>query len=312
MLTKNILNPEERVSFLMVPDEGGGSESPPEENPEIAFEDDTDDEIIISDEPLEDDTSSDPAPDVTKEDLLSRIESMQEQMQNAQQRGDEVSALREGIGELAKSMKSAPSERDLQGQQSQQPQESEDEYRKKFNENFYDDPYSYMQDFTMKKLGPEFNRILSTQEKMFRKEIQRDPSRKDTYSKYKDEIEEEYQQIPQYQRMTDPDAMAKAHDRVVSRHIDDIVQQKVQEALQEQQGSGQQNQRRQGANRQSSQPLYAESSNTPKPTGGQKRQPKRLSTREARWADNKGLPYDKALEILSRKPNLKEKINGNR
>jgi hypothetical protein len=300
------LNPEERVHFLYMADDAGGAGG---ENPEIEFEDE--DDIVISDEPLEDDTPQDPAPEVSKEDLLAKIESMQQQMQDAQRRGDEVSALREGIAELGKSMQTAPTQAELnQQQQPRQPQESEDEYRKKFNENFYDDPYSYMQDFTMKKLGPEFNRILSTQEKMFKREIQRDPQRKETYSKYQDEIEQEYQQIPQYQRMTDPDAYAKAHDRVVARHIDEIVQQRVQEAMQNAGAQNTQNTQNTQGREGAKEPIHAEAASNPRPQAEPKKRQKRLTNREARWADNRGLPYAKALEILERHPERRAKING--
>lgn len=290
-----------RMVFYSPEDEGGtGGDGGETEFSQMESSDDF--EIVVSDEELPDAGE----PDISKGELLAKIQEQQAAIEAAQARGDEVAALQAGLRDLGTTLRD-------QGSAEQAPVAGvpfdEEAYKEKFNQEFYNDPYKFMQDFAQKKIGPEFQRMAQRQEELFKREIKFDPERKETFEKYKDEIEKEYKSIPNYERFNDSEAFTKAHDRVVSRHLNEIIEARVQEALeanaQVKQSQVQSRQER-GFNESGS--SYGASAQGQ----GQAQGPKkvRLSTAEARWAETKGLTTRKAYEVLQRRPELRRAING--
>ena len=147
------------------------------------------------------------------------------------------------------------------------------------------------------------------QEELFKREIKFDPERKETFEKYRDEIEKEYKAMPNYERFNDPEAFTKAHDRVVARHLNEIIDARVRDALE---AGEQQRQSAQAPANRGTGGFNETGSSYGASASAQASGPKkvRLSTAEARWAETKGLTTRKAYEVLQRRPELRRVING--
>lgn len=261
---------------------------------ELQFEDEQDDEIIVSDEVPE----PEPTPDPEKEQLRQQLELMQAQLAEVSTKSSEAQALKEGISALGEKL--SPSE----PKQQQQPWESDEDFAKRVKDEFYDDPVKVLNEFAMRKIGPELQRLAAANEKTWKREILRDPRRKDTFELYKDEIEKEYQNVPVQERYTDPDAIVRVHDLVVSRHLDEIIESRVNERVQ--QGTGQQ--ATQAPTRRV--PTYSESGGVTPSASSMQRTPKRtLTTAEAAWASKRGMIREKAYEFFQRNPDVKKIVN---
>jgi hypothetical protein len=226
------------------------------------------------------------------------MENLQEQIEKEKAKGNEVAALQEGLENLGKVLTQQPQQ--VQQSLQRQPGESEEEFHKRFNDAFYDDPFKMMNEYSMRKIAPELQRLAQTVEAQAKRTIRTDSQRKETYEKYKDEIDVEYSQTPQYERFTDPDAYQKAHDRVVARHINEIIDERVKARLE---SGGEKPKPKQA-------PSYSEAGYTPVPKTASKPRQVRLTTGEQRWAVNSGLTLKKAAEILQRNPDLRKRIGG--
>ena len=294
----------ERLEFLAPDDglpEGGAVDFAPVQDAE-------DYEVVVSDDPLEGEgrTEEQERDRMSRDEIMRMIEEQKAAIAGAQSRGEEITALREGLADLGKSLKQTPA-------QGPAPAEfNEEEYKKKFNEDFYNDPYQFMTDFAMKKLGPEFQRLAARQEEMLKRDLRRDPERADTLEKYRDEIEEEYQRIPAYERYQNPYMYEQAHDRVVARHINEIIQARVSAALEEAKMQTQTQEPAQAPRTGGFSETGGATSAARAPAGAGSggKQRVRLSTREAKWADKKGFTERKAVEVLQRNPELRKVING--
>lgn len=264
-----------------------------DENPELQFEDDM--EVLISDEEPEQEPEVDPE----KEKLLLELERYQKQMEQYTNRNVEAEALKEGIEKLGDKL--TPQQQEAA---QQRPQESDEDWAKRIKDEIYDDPLKVLNEYMQRKVGPVIQQQYATNEKIWKRQINNDPQRKDTYEKYRNEIETEYQAIPEWERYQNPDAILKAHDTVVARHINDIIDERIQAALNEQQSTAKENAQTQHA------PTYSEPGYTapPSATTSKRTQP-RLTTREAAWADRRGITHNKAYEALKRNPDLRRNLN---
>lgn len=279
--------------WMLAPDNGGDGEV---QFSKVENEDDF--EVVVSDEP---ERETDPAPGLTKEELLREIERQKEAIEAARNRGDEVAALRQGLAELGMNLRQTEAKESAQAKGEVFDEEA---YRKKFNEEFYNDPYQFMQDFAVKKLAPEFQRLAQRQEVLMKREISRDPERRETFEKYRKEIEQEFEAIPAYERYSDPQAFERAHDRVVARHLNEIIEARVREALEATKDV--EPAKASEASRSSN---FNEHGGVGGPGVPKARPQIRLTTKEAQWAKIRGLTPTKAHEVLSRRPELKTAIN---
>jgi hypothetical protein len=164
----------------------------------------------------------------TKSELAEEIRRQRADLQQQQERSVETSALREVVEEL-KSVKQQP----VQQQQiaPQGPQESEEEFKARVNQSFYDDPYGTLMEFQSKKLAPEVQRLMSNNVRLSRKLVALDPDRADTFRQYSAEVDDYVAQLPPQSKLYDPDVYEKAHDAVIARHVNEIIERKVQEHL---------------------------------------------------------------------------------
>lgn len=266
----------------------------PEGNPELQFEEDEDLEVIVSDEEIEPEPEIDPE----KEKLRLELEKYQQQLEQYTSRNVEAEALRAGIAELGDKL--TPQQQEVA---QQRPQESDEEWAKRIKDEIYDDPLKILNEYMQRKVAPVLQQQYATNEKIWKRQILSDPQRKETYEKYRKEVEEEYNQIPEWERYQNPDTIIKAHDAVVARHINEIIDERIQAAL---------NDAKPEVEKSSAQrtPTYSEPGYTPAPRPEtSKRTQARLTTREAAWADRRGLTRQKAYEFLTRNPEIRRNLN---
>jgi len=163
---------------------------------------------------------------LTRDQIIEKVRSEREALAKTKSDLTQNAALTEVLKEL----KNRP-----QGPQMQVPQgpppETEEQFKAKFNEKFYDSPYDTMMEFQQKKLGPEVQRIMFQNMQLSRKLAALDPERKDTFAMYGAEIDDIVAKMSPQEKLYDPDVFVKAHDVVISRHVNEIVDRKVREAV---------------------------------------------------------------------------------
>lgn len=164
------------------------------------------------------------------ETLKKENEEFRARMAQLEEQANLNKSLQEGIQGLGKNM--APQR--SQPQPVQQPGESDADFRKRFNEHLYDDPAALMDEWQMRKLSPLVSQIITNNMAMGRRFLQLDPEKAPNYKTYREEIENEVNQMAPQEKLQNPDFYDKAYERVMARHIDDIVTQRVQAALKEQ------------------------------------------------------------------------------
>lgn len=261
---------------------------------EFRFEAPTDDdfEVVLTDEPPmeEEPPEEEGIPEeykgMDKKALVEKLRKTQEEIAQQAQAPNQPEVLTEGFDRISESLKQAIQ----QGQQGQQqPKQLTPE---ELNEKFVDNPTAAMEEFYNAKLAPEVNRLLGNNMSSSRKFLMLDESRKDTANQYMNEIEAEVQRTAPNARLMNPDIYTEAHDRVIARHFNEIVDKKVKEALAAQQGN--------------------EEGATPTPSSHDETGVRRVATQgpqkvnvyltpaEKRFADTKGITYERAGRLKAR------------
>lgn len=193
-----------------------------DEIPDMTFQEEMDEEIEVIIGNQEDEKPAEKEPDPEKIALQERLEALEASLTAQREQVDLVGAVKE----LAQNRQAAPVVTQPQG-----PVETEEEFKARLNENWVDDPYALLMEFNQKKIAPLAQELLATNVIHSKRDLERDPERKDTYKQYEAEIEAEVNSIPPELKIKDPDVYAKAHDRVIGRHINEVIALKVQEAL---------------------------------------------------------------------------------
>lgn len=194
------------------------------------------DPVVIPDEPDVDflvegtEVDVEPTPDPERVKLEQEVEQMRSQLESTTSRADEVQALRQGIVELKENLQ-VPTQ--PQGRVQQQRGESEDDFKKRINEKFYDDPFGNLQEVFRRQTEPIVLDTLSRLEKQSRRLIVVDPERNGTFKKYMPEIDAEVQKMTVYEKAQADDVYTAAHDRVISRHIGDLMEETAKKAVAE-------------------------------------------------------------------------------
>ena len=182
------------------------------EKPELKFEEPLEEEPEV--EVVDPEAKpAEPAPveDPEKAELKSKLERMEAQLAESARRGDEVTALKEGIAALGSKLgrsEPAPSV--------QAPIETEEVFAEKYKTDFIEDPYANTERFFKRKMAPVVNQLISNQLKLARRSARLELG--NTFSKYESEIDRQVKDMDQ----TDPDVYNKAHDLVLARHMDDV------------------------------------------------------------------------------------------
>ena len=287
----------ELFGFVLAEEQGGASlqfEEAEDEEPEIVITD------RLEEEPDEDENLPEGYRGYSKEDL---VKILTEREQQYSQQDTTAAALERSIASLGEKLGNGGGSRDQSQSQPQAPSQEEiAKWKEEFNTKFYDNPADHLEQFLVQKLAPEFQRLAKAQEQIGMKELERDPSRADTYRKYKDEVEKELERMSPQERYANPQAITEAHDRVVARHLNEVMDEQVQKAVEKAMAEY-------GQQKPQPKPPHSEVGGTPSVGAAPKRKQVRLTPREARWADNKGLSHIKAAEVLERNPGIRTQLN---
>jgi hypothetical protein len=200
----------------------------PDDIPDLTFQEELSDDIEVIIGNQEPEPEAEPEPDPEKVALKERLEALEASLVAQREQVDLVGAI-----------KDLTSNQPVQSpvpQQVNQPVETEEELEARLNENWVDNPYKAMLEFQQKKVAPLAQEMMANNVFHSKKDLERDPERKETFVKYRSEIEEEVSKVLPQEKFRDPEVYTRAHDRVVSRHINEIIASKVQEAIAAQSG----------------------------------------------------------------------------
>jgi len=268
-----------------------------EMNPEIKFETiDPSGDLEVLMEGIDeipaaaDSPSADPEfQQLTRDQIIEKVKQERDALAKTKAEATNNAALNQVLKEL----KDRPQ---VVQQTPQVPRETEEEFKKKFNEKFYDSPYDTMMEFQQKKLGPEVQRMMFNNMQLARKLTALDPDKRDTFAMYSAEIDDFVARLPVEQKLYDADVFSKAHDAIISRHVNEIVERKVREAVTKQTGG-------QTGTRPAP---FTEAGSAPRPAGGS-RQTVVLSRSEQQWAADHGMTKESMGAYLLRHPERRMK-----
>lgn len=227
---------------------------------------------------------------VSREDIIAKVKLEREELARAK----EAAGNQAAIAQALKDMRTSPQQVVREAMPQQGPQESEDAFKLRFNEQFYNDPYNTMMEFQKKKLAPEVQRIMASNMQLSRKLAALDPDRKDTFGQYIAEIDDFVGRLNPEQKLYDADVYTKAHDAVIARHVNEIIDRKVKEAV--------------GGKQQpvAGKPAFSEGGSAPRPATGP-RTTIVLTPKEQQYAATKGLTRESMGAWLMRHPERRMK-----
>jgi len=190
-------------------------EDPPEDDKGSPFAIESPDEEFVLEDELAAKKAAETPPEPegpTREELKAELDGLKAQYEDANRRGDEVVALKESMDGIKEALSYQPQ----QQQPQRQPGESEEAYRKRFNEGYIEDPYQNQMEFYNKKVEPFLNTFISRSLHFSKKLAEKDHP--DTFKRYEPEIDKLVQQMDR----SDPEVYEKAHDMVLVRHMDEV------------------------------------------------------------------------------------------
>ena len=186
-----------------------------------------DDFAVIVEDPLELEPEAEEFKELDRKDLIEKLKAKEAEIA-AQESVEAPNPTLETLNQNLEKMNEG-----LQGlrtpAQVQQgpPPMSPEEFKEKLMETMNDDPEKAMQMFYQQKLGPELQSLMQTNLYHSKKYLSLDPKRKDTAKKYERDIEMEVQNVDPVQRLRNPAVYEEAHDRVVSRNLDEVMAEKI-------------------------------------------------------------------------------------
>lgn len=204
------------------------------------IEDDSGDIEIVSPEQLEEERKQNEGDlaGLGRDELIEKLKRIEEERQGTETKPQQTNEdLQRQIQEIQRNIQGASSSQQLEaiaqqiGQRQQQSGESEEAFRKRLSENFYDDPVGSLEAFIGRKLAPEIQRLAANNLYHSRRYLELDPEKKDLYKKYKKEIDQVVQRMPNEAKLSDPEIYEKAYKQVMSDNIDAIVEAKIKERL---------------------------------------------------------------------------------
>lgn len=161
---------------------------------------------------------------LTREQIIAKIDAERKATEQAMKAPlDIATAIKEGFSSTLETLK--PSQA-----QPQVPQYDAAKFSEELKENFLDKPEEMLDKHLRMKIGPELGKVYQYNMQTSRRFLLLDPQRSDTAKQYSSEIDKEVEGMNLNDKAYDIDVYAKAHDRVVARHINDIIDRKVKEA----------------------------------------------------------------------------------
>jgi hypothetical protein len=226
---KNEKNPFNSIDLQWFADDEGKNA--------IDFAEGDDIEILVEgrDEiPIDEPTEPDEYKELSRDELIKQIEENRTRVQELNQRVDSVSAITTGLDNLNKNLNYQPS-RQPQQPIMQKPGESEEDFKRRYERDLIDKPWDVTNEFYMRKIAPDIQRLLLGNLNTSRKFAQLNENTKAYMKKYSEEIEAEVARCPDFEKVNNNNIYEDCAKRVAGRHIDDIVSDKVNEVLKRQQ-----------------------------------------------------------------------------
>lgn len=156
-----------------------------------------------------------------------------EEMQQQQSIGQLGQEFRQGMNELAQSLR-RPAPNPEQGQ-GQKQQETEEEFRERARKQLWKgDPMKVLDEFAQRKYGPELEFMRQSLATVTKQQMKTDPQRGELFKKYEDEIDRFIQDEVPVQQRNHPQVYEYAYKQVMDRHRDEIQQTEVQKQVAEQ------------------------------------------------------------------------------
>ncbi len=224
--------------------------------------------------------------DLDREAILEKVKAERLELAKAKEAALNQSQIAQALKDLRQPQAQTPAP------PVQQPGETLEQFKARYNEKFYDNPFENTMEFHRKQLLPEIQRIMASNMQLSRKLAMLDPDRKDTFALYMPEIDDMVGKLPPEQKLYDADVYTRVHDIVISRHVNEIVDRKVKEAMQEPRKSP-------------TKVPFSEGGTAPRPSGAARSIV--LSTKEQAWAKTQGLTPERAGEFLLRHPERRMK-----
>ena len=248
-----------------------------------------------------------------RDQLREELEKLKRQNEELLGKADSARALQEAIQGLGQQLR--PQQQGFQMPQ-QQPGESDEEFKKKFNESIFEgDAYSLMEELQNRKLAPERHQQMINNLYHSKRDVEMDQKMGPVLKRYKGEVEEELNRLNPDVRRLVPDIYRKVTESVASRHMDELmteslqsqVDERVKEALRQYGIDPDKPKTNQPA------PNFAETNRT-RPSGGGQKGPSgkikaSLTASERAYAQMKGVKEAVLWDSLQRNQTLKKFIN---
>jgi predicted RNA-binding Zn ribbon-like protein len=224
----------------------------------------------------------------SREDIIAKVKQEREELVRAKEAAGNQAAIAQALKDMRQPQQVVRQDMPQQG-----PQETEDAFKTRFNEQFYNDPYNTMMEFQKKKLAPEVQRIMASNMQLSRKLAALDPDRRETFVQYQAEIDDFVGRLEPSVKLYDADVYVKAHDAVIARHVNEIIDRKVREATSSKPAAA------------AGKPGFSEGGMAPRPSGP--RQTIVLSRKEQDWAFARGMSKESMAAYLMRNPDRRMK-----
>lgn len=190
---------------------------------------DTEESPFEDDFEIQEETNEQAGP--SKEDLLKEFEALKAQNAELKTKADSSQALKSSFEEFGTRLEKAQSRAPMAPAMQQQPGESIEEFKKRINQKYLEDPYETMVEFSNRYVGSAMQTVVEQSLALQREIAVLKSPDKDFISKYRDEIDAEVSRYPTEMRLKDPEVYDRSIALVKARHMDEIIAQKVAEAI---------------------------------------------------------------------------------
>lgn len=245
------------------------------------------------------DNLDDPDPDEASGEEEQKITMSPEEFQELKKKGDSAAALQQGISELGNVLNKPQPRQELP---EQRPGESDEDFKKRFNQELFgDNPSDVLDEYFNRKLGPLMQQVGGITSEQAKELLMVKDDTKKYFNRYKDDIEEYHDSLPAAQK-SNPRSWRYAYDEVLKQKRDDIVEHEVQERFDEmfakkmeEMGMSQEGSVQGGR----SKGVYSEGAGmvgyNVKGTGGNKKKKAKITKEEMEYCDRRGMEYEDFL-----------------
>jgi hypothetical protein len=164
------------------------------------------------------------------EELKGKFEELQRERDALKQQADSVAALQKSFEGFGKSFNKVP--------EPPVPTYNPPAYDPKaldesIMNDLYTKPTQAFDAYFNQKMAPIIQEVLVKQASLNENMLKYDPDKRETYSKYKEEIDGEMKRISPYEKVNNPNYAMDVFDKVRARHMDEILEERIQKAVEE-------------------------------------------------------------------------------